>query len=353
MWQQIQELLAIPIIRAMAILVGAMITAFVAEFVLQRAVLRLAERTKTDLDDRIVTILRRPIFLTAVFGGLYWAAATLHLHLGEGAQRVARAAIVTLAIVLWTGVIIRVGVLVLTALSARGRQGSLLQPSSLPLFDILFKVVAIGGALYFIFLAWNLDLTGWMASAGIIGVAVGFGARDSLSNLFAGIFILADAPYRIGDFVVLEDGTRGRVTTIGLRSTRILTTDDVEIVVPNGIIGNSRIQNEAGGPDIKHRLRTSVSVAYGSDIDQVRAVLLEAARATEAVCDEPPPIVRLMEFGDSGLLFVVHAWVDEPARRDHAIDALNTRIYKDLGAAGIEIPYNKHDVYIKEHTRSC
>jgi MscS family membrane protein len=82
-----------------------------------------------------------------------------------------------------------------------------------------------------------------LASAGIIGIAVGFAAKDTLANLFSGVFILADSPYKLGDYVVLEDNSRGKVTQISLRSTRMLTRDDVEVTVPNSITGNTKIIN--------------------------------------------------------------------------------------------------------------
>ena len=82
-------------------------------------------------------------------------------------------------------------------------------------------------AAYFFFLSWDFDVTGWLASAGIIGVAVGFGAKDTMANLFAGVGILADNSYKLGDFLLLNSGERGRVTDIGLRSTRLLTQDEM------------------------------------------------------------------------------------------------------------------------------
>ena len=87
-------------------------------------------------------------------------------------------------------------------------------------------------------------------------------------------FILADAPYKIGDFVVLDSGERGEVTHIGIRSTRLLTRDDIQVTIPNSVMGNTKIINESGGPTEKFRIRVIVGVAYGSDIDQVREVLM-------------------------------------------------------------------------------
>ncbi len=146
-------------------------------------------------------------------------------------------------------------------------------------------------------------MTAWVASAGIVGLALSFAAKDTLSNLFAGVSIIMDAPYKEGDYIILETGERGQVTEIGLRSTRILTRDDVEITIPNGIIGNGKIINEAGGPPSQHRIRAAVGVAYGSDIDQVMEVLVAVAIAHPEVLSIPEPRVRFRTFGDFALNF--------------------------------------------------
>jgi small-conductance mechanosensitive channel len=208
-------------------------------------------------------------------------------------------------------------------------------------------VTLIAAALYFAFLAWDIDLTAWLASAGIIGIAVGFAAKDTLANLFAGVFILADAPYKVGDFIVVDGTMRGQVVRIGVRSTRLLTRDDIEITIPNAIIGSSRVINEAGGPLIEQRVRIKVFAAYGSDVDQLRAVLLECPKGVSHVADKPEPQVRLRELGESGLRFELLVWCDNAAMRGTMIDELTTNVYKAMRAADIEIPYNKLDVYVK------
>lgn len=109
----------------------------------------------------------------------------------------------------------------------------------------LMIIVVTALAVYFVFLAWQIDVTAWMASAGILGLAVSFAAKDTLANLFSGVFIVADAPYKLGDFIVLDSGERGEVTHIGIRSTRLLTRDDVEVTVPNSIMGNAFGSNVA------------------------------------------------------------------------------------------------------------
>jgi small-conductance mechanosensitive channel len=217
----------------------------------------------------------------------------------------------------------------------------------LPLFETALKVILLALAVYFIFLAWNINVTAWVASAGIVGLALSFAAKDSLSNLFAGVSIAADAPYKTGDFIVLDSGERGQVTQIGLRSTRILTRDDVEITIPNGIIGNSKIVNEAGGPSARHRIRVAVGVAYGSDIDQVIEVLQRIAVTHDDVCNTPEPRVRLRGFGDSSLDFELLSWINQPVDRGRVVHELNCSVYKAFIEESIEIPFPQRDLHVR------
>jgi small-conductance mechanosensitive channel len=177
---------------------------------------------------------------------------------------------------------------------------------------------------------------------------VGFAAKDSLANLFSGIFIITDSPYRVGDYVNLDTGERGQVTDIGLRSTRILTRDDVEIIIPNSAMGNAKIINESGGPFRYQRIRVPVGVAYGSDVDRVKEVLMDVALKEPDVRDHPEPRVRFRSLGDSGLNFELLGWIELPEDRGRVIDILLTTIYKRLGQEGIEIPYPKRDVYVRQ-----
>jgi len=222
----------------------------------------------------------------------------------------------------------------------------------LPLLDTVIKVILLALAFYFVFLAWNINVTAWIASAGIVGLALSFAAQDTLSNLFAGVSIVADAPYKTGDFIILESGERGLVTHIGLRSTRILTRDDVEITVPNGVIGNSKIINEAGGPSARHRIRVAVGVAYGSDIDQVIATLAGIAIAHSEVCDTPEPRVRFRKFGESSLDFELLCWIDQPVDRGRLTHELNCAVYKAFAEEKISIPFPQRDLHVRTMPQS-
>jgi small-conductance mechanosensitive channel len=340
-----KEILEDPTLRSVAIGIAALIAAWLAEVIICRSLAIAAKKTTTDLDDHVIEALRRPIFLSVLFYGVH--LSTAHLPLNSQAFYVIHGALKTGAVFLWAGFVFRAGGLFLASLTTRADGNSVLQHRTLPLFEMVLKFASFALAVYFFFLAWDIDLTAWLASAGIIGLAVGFAAQDTLANLFAGIFIIADAPYKVDDFIVL-DGVRGRVTRIGIRSTRVLTLDDVEITIPNALIGGSKIMNEAGGPNLKQRVAVAVDAAYGADVDEVRRVLVGCASNIDGVSSQPGPATRFRKFGGSGLSFELLVWVDNPARRDLVLDILHERVYKAFNMAGLEIPYSKHDLYIKE-----
>ncbi len=334
-----------PPVQALVVMAVALVLAKIADWTLSRGLARLTRRTAAEIDDQILEIVHKPIFNTVILAGV--ALGLEILELPQPFDWICQGIVGSLVILIWLFFGIRLANIIIDWMHELDRF-PIIQTATVPLFEMAANVALIAAASYFLLVSWHIDITGWLASAGIIGIAVGFAARDTLANLFAGIFILADAPYKIGDFVVLSSGERGRVTNIGIRSTRILTRDDVEITVPNAVIGNSKVINESGGPWPKHRIRVPIGVAYGTDIDELRQLLLEVAHGTEHVCEDPEPSVRFRAFGDSSLDFQLLCWVDEPTLKGTVLDALNTGIYKALGKAGIKIPFPQREVYVKQ-----
>jgi MscS family membrane protein len=333
-----------PPIQALIVVVLSLVVAKVVDLALTAWALRSTERRYLELAQRMVERLHRPIQVSVVLFGLWIATGLLQLPLRF--EALTFSALRTVAVIVWLVFAVRLSTLTLDRLSRSDRPSNLLQSRTLALFQNLARILLVGLGVYLLFLAWEIDVTAWLASAGIIGIAIGFAAKDTLANLFSGLFILADAPYKVGDFIVLDAGERGRVTQIGLRSTRLLTRDDVEITLPNAVIANAKIVNESGGPWEKERLRVRVSVAYGSDIDQVRELLMAVATADPEVSEQPAPRVRFRSFGDSGLDLELLAWIDQPEVRGRVLDSLNTAVYKAFAAHEIEIPFPKRDLYL-------
>ncbi|MDH4317674.1 MAG: mechanosensitive ion channel family protein, partial [Desulfobulbaceae bacterium] len=132
----------------------------------------------------------------------------------------------------------------------------------------LIRVMVIILGLFWILNIWQLNLTPLFASAGIAGIAIALAAKDTLANFFGGISMFMDRTYKTGDYIILESGERGAVVDIGMRSTRVMTRDDVMITIPNSIMSSTKIINESA-PQPRFRIRIPVGVAYGSDIERV------------------------------------------------------------------------------------
>lgn len=333
-------------LQALVIVLASFVVAKVLDWVLTAVLRSLVQRTRSVLDDLLLQALHGPVVKSVVLFGLGLAA--VRLELDPGPLGTTRAGLATLALIIWTVFGFRAVSLFLRAASTNPRRFEVVQPQTFPLFDNLAKLGLFCVAVWIFLQVWDLDATGWIASAGIAGIALGFAAQDTLSNLFAGVLIMLDAPYRVGDTIDLESGQRGVVSHIGLRSTRILTRDDVEITIPNSVMGNAMIVNESAGPTPKHRLRVRVGVAYGSEVPRVRAALLSTTEGNELVCDEPAPRVRFRSFGESGLDFELLCWIQQPEDRGRVLDDLNEKVYDALAREEIEIPFPKRDLYVKE-----
>ena len=335
-----------PLLQAFFIIVVFVFLAFIVDWIFSGILRRIVSRTTNDLDDRAIEIMHRPIFMSVVAVGL--VLATSRLGLSPQLQTTTINIIQTILIVVWLIFGLRFARLIIASMTRNERHFKFVQASTEPLVSNAIIVLLLLAGAYSILVSWDINVTGLVASAGIVGLALSFAAQDTLANLFAGMAILADRPYKIGDYIILDSGERGEVRHVGLRSTRLLTRDDVEVSIPNGIMGAAKIVNETGGPEDRYRIRIGIGVAYGSDIDKVMETLRDAADAHNEVQTDPEPRVRFRNFGESSLDFELLCWIMRPADRGRVTHELNCDVYKRFGEAGIAIPFPQRDLYIKE-----
>jgi len=217
----------------------------------------------------------------------------------------------------------------------------------LPLVHKFSNVVLIIACLMFILGIWDKDVTGFVAGLGIAGIVLGFALKDSLSNIFGGISIILDRTYRVGDRIKIDSGESGIVYDISLRSTKIKTWDNDILIIPNGKMANSKIQNYVQ-PSIKSRGVVEFCVVYGSDVDKVKRVIIEAIKKVENVLDEPAPSVYFSKMNDFSLDFDAKFWVDDVAKRYETKENVTNVIYKTFKKEGISIPFPTRTVYLKK-----
>src|SRR5499427_8619395 len=195
----------------------------------------------------------------------------------------------------------------------------------------------------------GIHLAALTVFAGAVGVGVGFGLQNIASNFISGLVILAERPITIGDRVEVA-GIVGRVHQIRARSTVILTSDNIAMIVPNSKFIDSPVKNWHYG-DTSVRFRLPVGVAYGSDVNKVREALIAAAREHSGTLHDPEPTAFLEKFGGSTINFELVAWTQEMSYKPRRFRSdLNYLIYKHLTAAGIEIPNPQRDLHIRSGT---
>ena len=196
----------------------------------------------------------------------------------------------------------------------------------------------------------EINITPFLAGAGIAGLAFALAAQDLISNFFGGAIITVDKPFKVGDRIKV-DAYIGDVVNVGARSTRLRTLDSQIVTIPNNKITSNIIVNYAE-PDQKLRITIPVTVAYGSDIPRVKQILLEVAQDVikddTILLGDPAPKVFFLEFGDSSLKFVLYVWAKVYNLPDDVKDAINTRIAERFASEGIDIPFPQLEVRMKK-----
>ena len=201
----------------------------------------------------------------------------------------------------------------------------------------------------------GLDLSSLAIIAGALSVGIGFGLQNIVSNFVSGIILMFERSIKVGDYIQIDENTRGEVVDISMRSTIIRTNDNINLIIPNQSFIQNNVINWTLGDDIV-RFRVPFGVAYGSDVDEVEKVVLESLKNSNIhyIKKQPSldvtPRVTFIEMGDSSLNFELMVWVrGEYARRPRRTRSEFLKmIYKALNKAGIEIPFPQQDLHIKD-----
>ena len=192
---------------------------------------------------------------------------------------------------------------------------------------------------------WGLDLSSLTILASALSIGLGIGLQNIAKNFGSGLILVFERPIQVGDFIEVGD-LNGTVERIGARSTEIRTLDRVSIIVPNSRFLDSEVINWSHGNPIS-RLHLPLGVAYGSDPQQVRTVLIEAASAHPKVLASPAPSLLFKGFGDSSLDFELLIWTAEPDKQFLLKSDLYFLIYEVLNQNQIEIPFPQRDLHLR------
>ena len=191
---------------------------------------------------------------------------------------------------------------------------------------------------------FGIGISAMAAMILVVGFAITFGAQNVISDALSGFIILVDQPFRIGDSVLLkEPDTWGDVLQIGARTTRILTLDNREVIVPNSRVSESQVVNYSY-PDSTYRVESQIRIAYDSDLDKAREVISSALRGVDGVLTDKPVQVFFLEYGDSAYHLSVRWWIENYTSEYEMLDKGNSVIKDSLKQAGIVIPFNTYEL---------
>jgi small conductance mechanosensitive channel len=223
------------------------------------------------------------------------------------------------------------------------------------IFDLLKKFS--GAIIYATASILALDTLGinvmpFVAGAGVAGIAVGFAAKDTLSNLIAGVLLIIDRPFEVGDRIEVwsapvGSATWGDVIDIGLRATKIKTTDNIVIIIPNNEIMKRDIVNYTI-ISTNIRVRINVGVAYDTDIEKAKKLVLDVANAVDWISKSPASKVVVRSFGESSVDLQLRVWINDARKRMDTISYVTDKIKTAFDQHGIEIPYPKRDITITQ-----
>jgi MscS family membrane protein len=322
---------------SLAILLGSYVVARFVSFVFRKVLTRAARRTVTSLDDRLVPALGPPLTYALFLVGVY--AAVHRSPLPELWSQRLDGLLFVLSVLLLTLAFMRAYGILLTWYTTEARVGGdALAAEFGPLLSKLGKLVIVVIAAITILQRLGVNVESLVVSLGVGSLAIGLAAQDTLANMFAGFALMLDRPFRIGDRIQLASGEVGDVVAVGIRATRLKTLDDTLLVIPNSVLTKEKVVNQSL-PTPHITTRVEVGVAYGTDLARAKAVLAEAALASEHVDPERAPVVLVTRFADSSINLLLIFWARSFAARGLAASQVHEEIVRRFAEAGIEIPF--------------
>jgi MscS family membrane protein len=332
------------IVAALLVLALAFLVSFLVGRVGTRVARQIAARTTTDVDDKILDIIEKPLRKLILVIGMYLAVLELPL---PGRIGIVIAGIFLIYVAL---VAVRLATqLSLTLLVAYGHRvddeigKERFEKDYLPLLSKVLGAVFFVVALIYVLHHFGQNVSSLVAALGIGTAAVGLAARETLANMFAGFVILIDRPFRPGDRIKLVSGDIADVVEVGTRSTRLRLLDQNALVVPNNELVNSRVIN-LSYPAHPTQATLELRVAYGSDLEAVKALVLDTVKAQPEVVAEPPPGVLFTAFGDHALVLTLTYVISQFADAAKAQEKVRLAVYRRFSEAGVKIPFPTREI---------
>lgn len=334
---------------SLLILIGVLLLGkWIISLILEKILVRITKQTKNNLDNQLLMAARMPLYLLAVVLALDTALNRLSFLPEDWNIWIQEGAFVSYFLVgfifVWR-LVTHIFIWLEDEVSLKTE--ATLDEQLFPFFQRIVLILLSSIGLITILSHFDVNITAMVTTLGIGSLAIALAAQSALEDTISGFLIMVDRPYRIGDRIELMDlNTWGDVVDIGLRSTRIRTRDNRMVVVPNSLIGKSLVVNYAY-PNDQYRLEIHIGVAYGTDVEKAREVMINAVKGVEGVLQDRPVEALFLEFGDSSLTFRVRWWLESYVDTRRMFDRVNTALYKALNKEKIQLPFPQLDVHMK------
>jgi len=314
-----------------------------AGILLARVGARLGALTRGELDDRIVARVTPPALLLINCAGLY--IAIRRLPLPERLQIVVSGALFMVNVAIIASIAFRIMDEMLNHYGKR-LAGEEMSRQLMPLVQKLCSIFLFGTALIITMKHFSYDILSLVTALGVGSLAIGLAAKDTMANMVSGFTLMIDRPFRIGDRIQLGAQV-GDVVDIGLRSTKIKGGDNTYLIIPNSELCNSTLINQAF-PDSRGKGRVNLGIAYGSDVERAKALLVATAAAVPGVLSDPAPEAYFTSFGDSSLSLALFFWTGHYEELFAVTDRINCAIARSFQDNGINIPYPTRSVFLEK-----
>jgi MscS family membrane protein len=332
-------------LHALSIFIIFFLFSYLGFIFVERVLLRLAYKSETELDDLIIKEIKKYISPILIILGVLIAIGKLDLDIVIGSYiNKGILSVLIISITLLIGGIIHI-ILTYWGNNLAIKTKSIFDYQLIKIINRFFNIILWSISFIFILQYWDVKIGPLLASLGIAGIAVAFALQNTLGNIFGGVSLIIDKSIKAGDVIELDKETTGTVLDVGIRSTKIRTWNNEVIIIPNGILANTKIINYVE-PDEKVRVVVPFSVAYGSDIDKVKKVVLKEIVKVNYYIPDPVPLVRFLEMDNSSLNFKAYFYVNKYDLRFIALDEANTKIYNALNKAKISIPFPQMTVHM-------
>ncbi len=319
-------------------------------FILDPIVKQVTKRTKSDLDDKILAIVKGPVFWIILSYGVISSLKVLGFSWSVIHALELMYSIILILLFSWMAFKILKDVLLVWGRAYAEKTETSMDDVLLPVFEKVGMVAIVAIAILGTLNLFGVDVTLLMAGMGVAGLVIAFAAQDTLSNFISGMFLLTDRPFKVGDLVLMENGDYCRVEHIGMRSTKLYNTFDHDmIIVPNNKIANEKVINLTA-PDQRMKVRVVIGVDYNTDINRAKEIMYDVAANTPGIIMEEGyrPIVRLSEFQDSAILLRMFTWVSHLSEQWKVGSEIREGILKRFREEGIVIPFPQRTVHFPE-----